>query len=150
MRRSEIVEITEVRLTAHETALERIVRKTQEIASLERRVSDGEEEHVQILLDAVTQSVSTTSESSVACYRDLLPAKHRGVQEEGNEVEDDEDNDEDEEEEEEPELEPQESAIKMALIDHALVIKRCLAAFSRSSNELLSRRHGDLQQGKFS
>lgn len=148
MRRSEIVEITEVRLTAHETALERIVRKTQEMTFLERRVSDGEDDHAQILLDAVTTSVSTTSESSVACYRDLLPTRHRGAQEEHVGVEDDEDDDE-EEEEEEPELDPQESAIKMALIDHALVIKRCLAAFSRSSNELLSRRHEDLQQGKY-
>jgi hypothetical protein len=148
MRRSEIMEITEIRLTAHETALERIVRKTQEMASLERRLSDGEDEHAQTLLEAVNNSVSPSSESSVVCYRELLPAKHRRLPDDVDEDEEvDDDDDEDESEVEEPELDPQDSAIKMALLDHALVIKRCLAMFSRSNIEILTRRHEELQQG---
>ena len=63
------------------------------------------------------------------------------------EVDEDAENDDEEEEEEEAEVElsPQDSAIKMALVDHAIMIKRCLAMFSRSSNELLNRRHDELQ-----
>jgi dedicator of cytokinesis protein 3 len=55
---------------------------------------------------------------------------------------------EEEEEEEvaEIELTPQDSAIKMALVDHAIMIKRCLAMFSRSSNDLLSQKHDELHR----
>lgn len=152
MRRSEIVEITEQRLTAHETALERIVRKTQEMAALERRLADGDEDHAHVLLDAVYASVSPASENSVVCYRQLLPTTKRNVNSEAGDEADldgtDGSDDEDDEEEEEPELEPRDSAIKMALIDHALVIKRCLTTFSRSNNEVLTNKHEDLQQSK--
>ncbi|KAJ3536568.1 hypothetical protein NM208_g6664 [Fusarium decemcellulare] len=136
LRRSEVVETQEITLNAHETALERIVRKTQEMTALERRVGDGDGEHAQLLLDAVSISVNPTSDNSVACYRQLLP--------EPKEVE--EDDEEEEEEVPEVELSPQDSAIKMALVDHAIMIKRCLAMFSRSSNELLSRRQDELQR----
>ncbi|KAK7425244.1 Deoxycytidine kinase 1 [Neonectria magnoliae] len=135
LRRSEVVETQEIRLDAHETALERIVRKTQEMTALERRVVDGDYENAQLLLDAVTVSVNPTSENSVACYRQLLPEPK----------EEDEDEDEDEEAEE-VQLSPQDSAIKMALVDHAIMIKRCLTMFARSSNELLTRRHEELQR----
>ncbi|KAK0389792.1 hypothetical protein NLU13_3365 [Sarocladium strictum] len=147
MRRSEVIEITEIRLTAHETALERIVRKSQEMSALERRIADGEDDLSQTLMDAVQNSVSPSSESSVACYRELLPAKHRGIEEDKDEDQDGEDEDEEEEEEDEPELDPQDSAIKTALLDHALVIKRCLATFSRNSGDTLSRKLEELQQG---
>ncbi|KAL6400667.1 Dedicator of cytokinesis protein 1 [Ilyonectria robusta] len=135
LRRSEVVDTQEVRLDAHETALERIVRKTQEMTALERRVADGDYDNAQLLLDAVTVSVNLTSENSVACYRQLLPEPKE---------EDGEDEDDDEEVEE-VQLSPQDSAVKMALVDHAIMIKRCLAMFSRSSNELLSRNQEELQ-----
>ena len=139
LRRSEIVETHELRLSAHDTALERIVRKTQEMTALERRVGDGDDDLAQLLLDAVSVSVNPSSENSVACYRQLLPQP--------KEV--DEEEDDDEESEEEIELSPEDSAIKMALVDHALMIKRCLAMFSRSSNELLTRRHEELKRCEF-
>lgn len=137
LRRSEIVDAQEIRLSAHETALERIVRKTQEMTGLERRVGGGDDDHAQLLLDAVSVSVNPASESSVACYRQLLP-----------QPKDEEENDDAEESEEEVELDADDSAIKTALVDHALMIKRCLAMFSRSSNELLSRRHEELKRCK--
>ncbi|KAM5351865.1 hypothetical protein ACJ41O_004588 [Fusarium nematophilum] len=136
LRRSEVTDTQEIKLGAHETALERIVRKTQEMTALERRVADGDEDHAQLLLDAVSVSVNPISENSVACYRQLLPVP--------KEV--DEDDEEEEEEVPEVELTPQDSAIKMALVDHAIMIKRCLAMFSRSSNNLLSRRHEELRR----
>ncbi|KAL6913898.1 hypothetical protein FSST1_011658 [Fusarium sambucinum] len=137
LRRSEVVDTQEISLSAHETALERIVRKTQEMTALEHRVADGNGDHAQLLLDAVSVSVNPISENSVACYRQLLPEPKEA----------DEDAEEEEEEEvAEIELTPQDSAIKMALVDHAIMIKRCLAMFSRSSNELLSQKHDELHR----
>lgn len=131
LRRSEIIEAHEIRLDARETALERIVRKTQEMTALERRLSDGEEEVGQLLLDAISISVNPMSEQSVMCYRKLLPEP------------DEEDEDEDEDE---AELEPQDTAIKMALVDHAIMIKRVLALFARSNNPVLSQKQEELQR----
>lgn len=138
LRRSEIVEITEIQLNAHETALERIVRKTQEMTGLERRLAEGDDENVQLLVDAVGVSVNPLSENSVVCYRKLLPEREAV----------DSDDEEEEDEEEEIELEPQDMAVKMALVDHAMMIKRCLALFARSDNELLSQRHEELLRCK--
>ncbi|PHH80429.1 hypothetical protein CDD80_1633 [Ophiocordyceps camponoti-rufipedis] len=129
LRRSEIVETQELRLNAHETGLERIVRKTQEMAALERRLAEGDGDNTQQLLDAVTIAVDSSSEHSVVCYRALIPEPRR---------------DEDEEAVDEAELEPQETALRMALIDHALIIKKCLATFARSANEVLLRKHEEL------
>ncbi|KDN60659.1 putative SH3 domain-containing protein [Colletotrichum sublineola] len=137
--RSEIVYTDEIKLNARETGLERIVRKTQEMAVIEKRVAEGDEENAQLLVDAVSVSVNPDSENSVACYRQLLPAAPSGGEEE-------EEEEEVEEEEGEVHLDPQDNAIKMALVDHAIMIKRCLATFSRSSNEVLNRRHEELQQ----
>ncbi len=146
LRRSEIVAVHEVRLTAKETALERVVRKTGEMAALERKVADGEggQEAAQLLVDAVSISVNPASENSVVAYRDLIPGMERkgAVGGEGEE-------EEDEMEEEVPELEPQENAIKMALVDHAIMLKRCLGTFGRSGNEVLGRHVEDLQRREF-
>ncbi|KAG7120163.1 hypothetical protein HYQ44_004659 [Verticillium longisporum] len=123
LRRSEVVGAYEVKLSAWETGLERIVRKTQEMTIIEKRIAEGDDENAQLLLDAVGVSVNPNSENSVVCYRQLLP-----------EPEDDED----------IELSPQDNAIRMALVDHAIMIKRCLGTFSRSSNDMLRRRHDEL------
>ncbi|EQB51066.1 SH3 domain-containing protein [Colletotrichum gloeosporioides Cg-14] len=138
LRRSEIVHTEEIKLSARETGLERIVRKTQEMTILEKRIADGDEENAQLLVDAIGISVNPDSENSVACYRQLLPAPR--------EENDEDDETEEQEEEEEVELDPQDNAIKMALVDHAIMIKRCLATFARSSNEVLHERHEELQQ----
>ncbi|KAK2758869.1 sh3 domain containing protein [Colletotrichum kahawae] len=140
LRRSEIVHTEEIKLSARETGLERIVRKTQEMTILEKRIADGDEENAQLLVDAISISVNPDSENSVACYRQLLPAPR--------EENDEDDEAEEPEEEEEVELDPQDNAIKMALVDHAIMIKRCLATFARSSNEILHERHEELQQCK--
>ncbi|KAM0343652.1 hypothetical protein ACHAPU_008404 [Fusarium lateritium] len=137
LRRSEVVDAQEISLSAHETALERIVRKTQEMTALEHRITEGNGDHAQLLLDAVSVSVNPVSENSVACYRQLLPERK----------EPDEDAEEEEDQEvPEVQLTTQDSAIKMALVDHAIMIKRCLAMFARSPNELLSSRHDELHR----
>ncbi|EHK98163.1 putative Dedicator of cytokinesis protein 1 [Glarea lozoyensis 74030] len=101
LRRSEIVAIDRVTLTPLQTALERIVRKTQEMSVVEKRVADGEEDMAPLLVDALNISVNPNSDTSVAQYRELLPTNIDG------------------EEVEEVELSPLENALKIALIDHA-------------------------------
>lgn len=131
LRRSEIVEMHTVRLNAKETALERIVRKTQEMTAVEKRLAeDDEEEIAQLMVDAISISVNPVSDSSVACYRQLLPAPQS-------------------EDDEEPELDQQENAIKMALVDHAVMIKRCLTSFARSSNPTLLKGYEDSYRRKY-
>ncbi|KAG6017666.1 hypothetical protein E4U43_000568 [Claviceps pusilla] len=135
LRRSEIIDTQEIRLDAHETALERIVRKTQEMTALERRFADGEDGGVsQLLVDAVSISVNPLSEQSVMCYRKLLPRP-----------EDDGDDDGDDEDDAEL-LEPRDMAIKMALVDHAIMLKRVLGLFARSNNPVLVRKQEELQK----
>lgn len=149
LKRSEIVEIKHVRLTAKETALERIVRKTGEMTAVEKKVAEGQvqggegsdEATVMLLVDAVSISVNPESEASVSRYRELIPGM-------GSMTpitikcgsDDDEDKDVGP-----PEIDAQENAIKIALVDHAIMIKRCLATFAKSPREVV-RKHGqDLQ-----
>ena len=131
LRRSEIISAQEVRLTVKETALERIIRKTAEMTSVERKMAEGDSSHetAQLLVDAISISINPGSENSVVCYRDLLPPPPSG-----------------DEEEDPPELDPQENAIKMALVDHAMMIKRCLTMFAKSPNEILCKSYEDLQK----
>lgn len=137
LRRSEVVSVRELRLGAKETALERIVRKTQEMAAVERRLAEGDDDVARLLVDAVAVSVNAESENSIVCYRQLLP--RGGVVEAAGE-------DDDGTAEPAVQLDDQETAIKMALVDHAIMIKRCLATFGRSSNEILTSRHEELQK----
>ncbi|EAQ84099.1 hypothetical protein CHGG_10503 [Chaetomium globosum CBS 148.51] len=137
LRRSEIVAMQEVRLSAKETALERIVRKTADMSALEKKVADGEggDESAQLLVDAVSISVNRNSESSVVAYRELIPDMSRTASPRDFDAELGA-----------PEFDPQENAIKMALVDHAIMLKRCLATFTKSGNEILTRHVEDLQR----
>ncbi|KAI0200544.1 SH3 domain-containing protein [Astrocystis sublimbata] len=129
LRRSEIAKVDHIKLSAKETALERIVRKTQEMTAVERQLAENElnGDLAQLMIAAISISVLPDTESSVASYRSLLP------------VFDPEDLDEVEQE-----LSRDDNAIKIALIDHAIMIKRSLTSFSGSSNQILARGHQDL------
>lgn len=133
LRRSEIIEVAHIKLNAKETALERIVRKTQEMTAIERQLVDneGNNDLAQLMISAISISVLPDSEASVACYRKLLP------------VVDLEDPDE-----VKPELSKQENAIRIALAEHAMMIKRSLASFSGSSNQILAKGYQDLYPRK--
>ncbi|KAB5585577.1 hypothetical protein GE09DRAFT_1048672 [Coniochaeta sp. 2T2.1] len=138
LRRSEIVSVQEVRLSAKETALERIIRKTAEMTAVEKRLADGEQndEITQLLVDAVSISVNPDSENSVIIYRTLLPQPPTPGEGEEDDLEDPQP----------VELNAQENAIKMALVDHAIMIKRCLAAFGKNPSQTLARHVEDLQK----
>ncbi|TGO12170.1 hypothetical protein BTUL_0093g00180 [Botrytis tulipae] len=130
LRRSEIVSVDRYKLDAHQTALERIIRKTQEMTAVEKRIADGEDDIAPLLIEAISISVDPNSESSIARYRELLPHPIQSEDEEGETVE----------------LGPIENALKIALIDHAIMIKRCLAMFAKSPN---LHSQDDLQHCKY-
>lgn len=135
LRRSEVVEVGTITLTAVQAALERTTRKTSELASLEKRVIEGDDGAFTPLTEALMFAVDPASESSVSHYRELLPKR---------EEDSDEDSDEDTDKEEPP-LDPLENALRVALIDHALVLKRCLGHYSRAHQkatqaDLMSRK----------
>ena len=118
LRRSEIVDVDTVPLSPLQTAIERTLRKTSELAVLQQRMANGEEAAYTNLTEAIGNSVDPSSVSSVAHYRQLLPSKEP--------VETD-----DEDSTQEVKLQPLETALKMALYDHALKIKQCLSLYSR-------------------
>ena len=114
LKRSEVVAIDEMVLSPVHAAVERTHRKTQELVALEQRVVKNTEPPPSALLEALHLSVDPSSDTSIARYRAMLPY--------------------DNEEPEDPHgimheeilLDPLQNALKVALIDHALVVKRCL------------------------
>jgi hypothetical protein len=126
LRRSEIVGTENVTLSPLEAAVERTTRKTQEILSLEKRIASGEDDGaMNRLSDELLLSVDPDSDSSVSRYRVLLPKSEQGDAASA-EV------DFNMPEEEEP-LDPMQNALKVALLDHALTIRRCLHLYTSSA-----------------
>ncbi|KAI9888447.1 MAG: hypothetical protein M1814_006926 [Vezdaea aestivalis] len=124
LRRSEIVSNQDVRFTPIQSAIERTTRKTHELTSHEKKHKADFEYDFAPFSDAVNASVDPSSNVSVARYRTLLPKGPESDAYDGLE--------EEEEEEEEPELTPEENALKIALLDHALVLRRCIALFAKN------------------
>ena len=126
LRRSEIVHTHQVTLSSLQAAIERTARKTQEILALEKRISSGEDENgMNRMSDELLLSVDPDSDSSVSRYRSLLPDYEQG------------DSASAEvdfatlEKEEEP-MNPMQNALKVALLDHVLAIRRCLSIYTSS------------------
>jgi hypothetical protein len=127
LSRSEIVHTESLMLTNIQAAVERTTRKTQEILTLEKRVSSGEDDSaMNRLSDELLLSVDPESDSSVSRYRTLLPKAQQG---EAASAEEDYAL---LEKEEEP-LDPMQNALKVALLDHTLAIRRCLGLYTSSA-----------------
>ncbi|KAL0260375.1 Deoxycytidine kinase 1 [Diplodia seriata] len=125
LRRSEIITVEQVDLSPVQSALERTLRKTAELASLEKRVTSGEDSALQQLTEALMLSVDSNSPATVARYRELLPQQPEQAE---SVIDDDE-------EPEPVQLSQMENALKVALMDHALTVKRCLAAYTRPAQQ---------------
>lgn len=123
LRRSEIVAVGTVTLTPLQTAIERTTRKTVELLASEKKVADGDESNFTNLTQELMFAVDTTQESSVANYHELLPKPLRTSFASGEELETPR----------EPNL--LENALKVALTDYALVIRRCLALYTRPAQQ---------------
>ena len=146
MRRSEITNIETMVLSPVEAAVERTTRKTQELLTLQKRISSGEDDGAMTRLsNDLVAAVDPESENSVARYRGLLPgsetmdgtsaevdlsmfAKNPDMQ-----------------------IDPMQNALKVALLDHALAIKRCLGLYNRPAHlatkaELVARFEATFEQ----
>lgn len=141
LRRSEVIEVRKLQLTAHQTGLERVVRKTQELSELERRVADGHEPSISPMVEIISSSVELGSGSNIAAYRTLLPTSV-----EADNDEDDEDDDDDEDDKGEPVFSAEDNALKTALVDHALAIKSALVTLSRMPATAATSRQAELQR----
>nr|POE46820.1 dedicator of cytokinesis protein 3 [Quercus suber] len=124
LRRSEVVAREVVTLTSIQAAIERTTRKTLELLAMERRISTDEDEGAMARLsEDLLLSVDPNSESSVARYRTLLPpsplenAASEEIDPSAFEAE--------------TSLDPMQSALKVALLDHTLAIRRCLSLYDR-------------------
>ncbi|KAL9026694.1 MAG: hypothetical protein Q9196_004679 [Gyalolechia fulgens] len=115
--KSEVVAVEVIQLSPMQTAVERTTRKTSELGTLHRRISDGDESAVANLTESIKTSVDPTSLASVAQYRQLLPSAPMATED-------------DESLTEEAPLEPTQNALKQALLDHVLTLRHCLALYT--------------------
>lgn len=135
LRRSEVVAVQDIALSPLQTAIERVWRKTHELASQERRAAAGEDPSLKSLTEMLERLLEYKS-SSVNCmavYRHFLESPRAKKYEQEEEVdveskaeEDEEEGEEMHEEIDEP-MDPMKNAMAVALIDHALAIKRALS-----------------------
>lgn len=136
LRRSEIVSVGTITLTPLQSAIERTSRKTIEIAALEKRITDGDDTAFNTLTQELMYAVDTNIEGCVANYHDLLPNPRHSMEE-----------DEEEEERQIDPPNPLENALRVSLIDYALVIRRCLGMYTRPAQQAtkmdLSQRMSD-------
>jgi hypothetical protein len=121
-------------------AIERTTRKSAELLALEKKVQDGEDTALSSLTDSLMLAVDPDSVSSVSHYRQLIPSE-----DEEQATSDLEDEDEDEEEKPKKPLDPMENALRIALLDYAIAVKRCLTHYSRPAHQAT---RADLQQRK--
>lgn len=128
LRRSEIIAVEEVALSPLQTALERTWRKTQELSLLTKKAAAGEDSSLNNLTETLQQLLELGSSSSgcVALYRQFLSEPP------GKEEDEDGSQSEDEMNAETPKpIDPMESGLAVALIDHALAIKHALSLYGR-------------------
>lgn len=122
LKRSEIVATEEIPLSPLQTAVERTLRKTQELTLLTKRIAAGDDLNLTGLTEVLGQllDLDSTNSSSVARYRVFL----EDVQESRTHS-----NPENEENGPVP-VDFLKNALSVALVDHALAIKHCISLYS--------------------
>jgi hypothetical protein len=142
LRQSEIVSAEAVRLSPIQTAIERTWRKTTELNILEKRASIGDDPNNSNLTATLLQLLDNTSSSGscLALYRQLLP-------EPSKESQDDHVTADDASEETDTSTSDRfslprsslQTALYVALSDHAAAIKHCLTLYARPSLQATRR-----------
>ncbi|CAA9959839.1 DOCK-C2 multi-domain protein [Pyrenophora teres f. maculata] len=120
LRRSEIVGVGTVTLSPLQMALERTSRKTVELLAVERRIAEGDDTAFNTLTQELMYAVDMNSKDCVANYHDLLPPPGDQYEDEDNETR---------------QTNPLETAMRVALIDYTLVIRRCLSLYVRPAQQ---------------
>jgi dedicator of cytokinesis protein 3 len=119
LRRTEIVAVGNVTLTSLQAAIERTSRKTVELIAMEKKITDGDDTAFNSLTQELMYAVDTGSDSCVANYHELLPDAQEA--EESSDAQ--------------STTNPLENALRVTLIDYALVIRRCLALYLRPAQQ---------------
>lgn len=101
---------------------------------LEKKAQEGDDASLAALTSELVMATDTGSEIAVANYHDLLPRPRQSIS-----------YDDDDGSMLPPEPTPLENALKVALIDYALAIRRCLAVYTRPSQQATK---ADLTQRK--
>lgn len=142
LKRSEIESMEEVKLTPLQTAVERTWRKTQELLILQKRSADGDDDGFATLTEVLTQLIDLDSPTAtcVAAYREFLQPKSpikvdSDGEEFGGEDAEDEIEEEDSDNEEVDEVKLLEKALQVALVEHAMAIKKCLGLYYRPAHQ---------------
>lgn len=127
LKRSEIVDIETVTLLPIEAAIERTTRKTQELLAMEKRIAGGDEDGAFArLTEDLLSSVDHESDGSVSRYRSLLPSLESTDAMSASEIN--------------PSLcgnsmaqplDAMQNALRVALLDHTLAIRRCVGLYKR-------------------
>lgn len=120
LRRTEIVAVGNITLTPLQAAIERTSRKTVELTAMEKKILEGDDTAFNGLTQELMYAVDTASDSCVANYHDLLPTPQEA---------------EEAEEESQANTNPLENALRVTLIDYALIIRRCLSMYMRPAQQ---------------
>ncbi|KAI5295586.1 hypothetical protein KEM52_000905 [Ascosphaera acerosa] len=141
LKRSEIIEISKITLDAIATAIERTWRKTQELLALHKRAASGNDDGMHALTRTLRQLLDTDSSEtrSVAVYHGLLTAESdRTMDGESDTTA-------------APALgtSSELNALRVALLDHAMAIERCLALFARPAYSHVYNHLKDLFESLF-
>ncbi|KAJ5503509.1 hypothetical protein N7463_006383 [Penicillium fimorum] len=133
LRRSEIVSAQEVALSPLQTAIERTWRKTQELQLIGRRAASGEDSSLSNLTEALESLLEFRSSPSncVASYRVFLSDAEMARNKLLEQVSEDA---EGVQETPQP-VDSMETALSVALIDHALAIKHALSLYQRPAQQ---------------
>ncbi|KAJ5170267.1 uncharacterized protein N7500_003050 [Penicillium coprophilum] len=133
LRRSEIVSAQEIALSPLQTAIERTWRKTQELQLIGRRAASGEDSSLSNLTEALESLLELRSPTSncVALYRVFLSDAEMARNKLLEEVDEDA---EGVQPTPQP-VDPMETALSVALIDHALAIKHALSLYQRPAQQ---------------
>ncbi|KAF8460036.1 hypothetical protein BDZ91DRAFT_833344 [Kalaharituber pfeilii] len=126
LRRSEIISITQARSSPIENAIDAITKKTQELAGLEKKLSDGKDPNISILSMTLTGAVDSPVNGGVSQYKPLLEPKSA-----------------DNGEEQKPELV---MALRTAILDHVAILKKCLALHARLVQPQLRPMHESMMR----
>ncbi|KAF1917152.1 C2 domain in Dock180 and Zizimin proteins-domain-containing protein [Ampelomyces quisqualis] len=120
LRRTEIVAVGNVTLPPLQAAIERTSRKTVELIAMEKKIVEGDDTAFNSLTQELMYAVDIASHSCVANYHEMLPTGQEAEEAEGDA---------------QAKTNPLENALRVTLIDYALVIRRCLCLYVRPAQQ---------------
>ena len=114
LRRSEVVNVETLHMTPLQIGLDRTNRKTQELQSTASAISQGRDTATTGLTENLMNLVNAKSAACVSGYWELISESMKSKDEY---------------------LTPEQQALRAALVDHVLAVRRCLELYTRSAHQ---------------